>query len=223
MNAGSRIVVVSAPSGTGKTTLNRRLVREHHDKIMLSVSYTTRQQRKGESSGVDYHYVAPDKFKELIAEGEMLEYAEVFGTYYGTSMKEIRRIQGLGRTPLLEIDVQGWGQARHVLKDAISVFILPPTIESLWKRLEKRGTEDRAVRWRRLRTARQEIMAGHNYHYFVVNEAVESAYAELKDIIINGKSGKIGNAEGSQLCATLLEEFDEAPWLAKLSKEFADK
>jgi guanylate kinase len=218
----SRVFIVSAPSGTGKTTLNRRLLREHAQ-VQMSVSYTARQRRPQETDGVDYHFVTPDAFRERIRRGEMLEWAEVFGTLYGTSLAELRRILGLGRTPILEIDVQGWSQARQRLGNACAVFILPPSVESLWDRLAKRGTEPEAVRYRRLMTARSEISSGHLYDYFVVNADVEEAYAELKDIVINGKKGRIDNAAGTALCKRLLGEFDSAPWLAKLSAELADK
>jgi guanylate kinase len=221
IKADARVYVVSAPSGTGKTTLNRRLVQEH-EAVQMSVSYTARAKRKGEIEGVHYHYVTVDEFKAHIDHGDMLEYAEVFGNYYGTSLKEIHRIQALGKLPLLEIDVQGWSWAKKRLTNAISLFILPPSIEALWNRLEKRNTEPLAVRWRRLKTARSEIELGHLYDYFIINAAVDDAYAELQDIVIAGNPGKIGNAQGRQLCAALLKEFDEAAWLKKLSQQFAD-
>lgn len=222
IDSKSRIVVVSAPSGAGKTTLNRRLVTEHPT-VALSVSYTTRQRRANETEGVDYHYVTAEHFQSLIDKGEMLEYAEVFGTLYGTALAEIERIQALGKTPLLEIDVQGWRQARTKLDNARSVFILPPSIEALWKRLEGRGTEAKDVRWKRLMTARAEISSGNLYECFLVNSDLEQAYSELQDIVLNGKSGKIGRTDGIHRCQTLLDEFDQAPWLQKLSRELADK
>lgn len=219
--SAARVYVVSAPSGTGKTTLNRRLVLAHPT-VQMSVSYTARAKRRGEFEGVHYHYVTPDEFKARIDNGEMLEYAEVFGNYYGTSLSEIHRIQALGKTPLLEIDVQGWSWAKKRLPNAVSIFILPPSIEDLWSRLEKRGTEPLEVRWRRLKTAKAEIALGHLYDYFIINKSVDDAYAELQDIIINGKNGATGNTEGRQLCAALVKEFDEAPWLKKLSQQFPD-
>ena len=212
----ARVYVVSAPSGTGKTTLNRRLVQDHAS-VQMSVSYTARGKRHGEIDGVHYHFVTPDEFKARIAHGEMLEYAEVFGNYYGTSLAEIYRIQALGKTPLLEIDVQGWSWAKKRLTNAVSLFILPPSVEALWKRLEKRGTEPLEVRWRRLKTAQTEIELGPIYDYFIINEALDKAYVELQDIIVSGKNGKVGNAEGRRLCGELLKEFTDAPWLKKLA------
>jgi guanylate kinase len=214
------VFVVSAPSGTGKTTLNRRLLAENPD-VEMSVSYTARPMRAGERTGVDYHFVSREQFQDLIVKGEMLEYAEVFGKLYGTSIREIKRINGLNKTVLLEIDVQGWEKAKPRLRHAVSVFILPPSVKALWERLEKRGTEAPAVRFRRLMTAKKEIEMGHLYDYFIVNNEVDNAYDELHGIIIKGKKGLLGNAEGVALCRSLIEEFDKAAWLKKLSHDFA--
>lgn len=228
MNSGAQqpvrhaVYVVSAPSGTGKTTLNRRLMAAHPS-VQMSISYTARPMRPTETDGVHYHFVSNEEFRAAIANGEMLEYAEVFGTLYGTPRAEITRIHGLGKTALLEIDVQGWRQAKDKLADASSIFILPPSVEALWHRLESRGTEAKAVRWRRLMTARTEIASGGLYDYFIVNSDLEDAYAQLQDIIIHGKDGVIGNAEGTRLCQKLIDEFDKAPWIQQLAKEFATK
>jgi guanylate kinase len=189
----------------------------------MSVSFTTRARRAGEQDGVDYHFVDTERFRELIKQGQMLEYAEVFGTLYGTAIAEVQRIQAAGKIALLEIDVQGWRQAREKLVNAKSIFILPPSVETLWKRLEARGTETKEVRWRRLMTARAEISCGNLYDFFITNHDLDTAYAELQGIIIHGKSGSIGNAQGVALCQQLLAEFDKAPWLQKLSRELADK
>lgn len=217
------VYVVSAPSGTGKTTLNRRLIQEHPH-IQMSVSYTTRERRDAERDGLDYHFVSEQAFRELIKQGQMLEYAEVFGgTLYGTSVAEIQRIQSAGQTALLEIDVQGWRQARVKIENSRSIFILPPSVETLWQRLESRGTEPKDVRWRRLMTARAEISCGNLYETFIVNRDLETAYRELEGIVIKGKKAQMSRDEGVRLCQNLLHEFDNAPWLQKLAKELADK
>jgi guanylate kinase len=216
------VYVVSAPSGTGKTTLNRRLISEHAN-IQMSVSYTTRKKRVNETDGIDYHFTTEEKFRELIKAGQMLEYAEVFGTLYGTSFAEIVRIQGLGKVALLEIDVQGWRQAREKIERSKSIFILPPSVEELWQRLELRGTESKDVRWRRLMTARAEISSGSLYETFLINRDLDSAYTELQSIIIEGKKPTISNAKGVAYCQQLLAEFDSAAWLQKLAKQLADK
>jgi len=215
------VIIVSAPSGTGKTTLNRRLTKSHPE-VQVSVSYTTRKKRLGEEEGVHYHFVTNKHFHELIKQGQMLEYAEVFGTLYGTPVAEIQRLQAAGKIALLEIDVQGWRQAREKLPGAKAIFILPPTVEALWQRLEGRATEAKDVRWRRLMTARNEISSGNLYDHFIVNHNLEIAYAELEAIVIKGEKSKIGHQEGLRLCQQLLTEFDDAPWLHKLSRELAD-
>lgn len=215
------VYVVSAPSGTGKTTLNRRLIVEHSH-IEMAISYTTRKKRKNETNGVDYCFVTESKFREIIKNGEMLEYAEVFGTLYGTPLSEIERIQKIGHIALLEIDVQGWRQARTKLEHAKSIFILPPSVETLWQRLEVRGTEPKDVRWRRLMTSRAEISSGNLYDVFIVNIDLAAAYSELQDVIIHNKKPTITKKEGVEICQKLLDEFDNSPWLQKLAKELAD-
>lgn len=221
MSNHHRIFIVSAPSGTGKTTLNRRLIAAHPE-VEMSISYTTRAARTGEVDGVHYHFVGEPEFQKLIHTGQMLEYAEVFGTLYGTARAELNRIEAAGHKALLEIDVQGWRQARVKLSDAYSIFILPPSVAVLWERLERRGTEAKSVRWRRLMTARSEIASGGLYDGFIVNHSLDAAYRELEDIIINGEKPKIGTAQGSALCQALLAEFDQAPWLQQLAKELAE-
>ena len=213
-----QVFVVSAPSGTGKTTLNRRLVKEHPE-VELSVSYTTRAKRQGEVEGVHYHYVSRERFQQLIEQGDMLEYAEVFGTLYGTPREELRRLAKAGKTALLEIDVQGWHQAHKALSEAVSIFILPPSVETLWQRLEARGTEPLAIRWRRLMTAKSEIESGPLYDHFIINHSLETAYQELQDVVIKGKHSKIHAAEGARLCQQLLAEFDTAPWIKSLKAQ----
>ncbi len=213
-------MIVSAPSGTGKTTLNRRLIKAHPE-IQMSISYTTRKPRQGEKDGVDYHFVTKGIFQDLIKNGQMLEYAEVFDTLYGTSLLELDRLKNLKKIPLLEIDVQGWRQAREKLKNATSVFILPPTVEDLWRRLEGRGTESKDVRWRRLMTARNEIASASIYDHFIVNHNLDAAFSELEAVVVRGESPKISRTEGQRLCQKLLAEFDDAPWIHQVSKDLA--
>jgi guanylate kinase len=187
-----------------------------HPEVQISVSYTTRGRRPSEVEGVHYHYVSEERFRELMNQGEMLEYAEVFGTLYGTSKTEIERLFAAQKIPLLEIDVQGWRSAMPRLKDVRSVFILPPSVEELWKRLEGRGTEPLAVRWKRLRTARDEIKSGGLYQKFIINRDLESAYEELEAVLIRGDAPKLTREEGLAHCAKLLDEFDSASWIREL-------
>lgn len=214
----SSIIVVSAPSGTGKTTLIHKLL-ERHKNIDFSVSHTTRPMRQGEKDGVDYHFVSKEDFKKKIDLGEMLEWANVFGNLYGTSKNEIVRITEKGHRVVLDIDVQGWEQARKKIPEAMSVFILPPSLKCLWDRLEGRGTDSFEVRWRRLLTAKKEIESGHLYHNFVINDDLERAYIELEHIVIHGTEGHIKTSEGINLCRALMSEFDSADWLKDLRKK----
>ncbi len=215
------IFVVSAPSGAGKTTLNRRLL-EENSQIEMSVSYTARPPRVGEINGVHYNFISKEEFQTHIDSGAMLEYANVFDVFYGTSKAEITRIQNLKKSVLLEIDVQGWEQAKQTLSGT-SIFILPPSAESLRQRLEMRGTESAEIRYKRLMTAKSEIKKGYLYDYFIINEDLDTAYQELYDIVIKGNIGKTNNEAGREMCQKLIEEFDNAPWLQQLSKELTDK
>lgn len=217
MDHQTKVFVISAPSGTGKTTLNRKLVNEF-PQLQFSVSHTTRPIRSGETNGDHYHFVTNDQFTELVAQGKMLEWAEVFGNKYGTSSDELARIHRLGKIGLLEIDVQGWHQARQKLENAVSIFILPPSVSDLWQRLEKRGTDAQEVRLKRILTARKEIENGHEFQYFIINDDFAQAYEELKHIVIDRKDGALSRQQGLQHCTELLREFDNAAWLKDLRK-----
>jgi guanylate kinase len=214
------VYVVSAPSGAGKTTLNSRLVREHSD-IEISISLTTRPVRPGEVNGQDYHFVTREEFQSRVSAGDMLEWAEVFGNLYGTTLSEIERIGKAGHKAILEIDVQGWQKARRKLRSATSIFILPPTLETLWKRLEMRGTDSLDVRWRRLVAARDEIASGRNYDWFIINDQFDRAYHELEDIVWRDQPGLMDGTQGHVLCRKLLDEFERSDWLKDLRSKFA--
>ena len=124
------MVVVSSPSGGGKTTLNRLLTADH-DNVEISTSHTTRSPRTGEKDGVHYHFVTEKQFNKMTDQGDFVEWAAVHGRHYGTSLQEIERIKGSGRIPLLEIDVQGWEQVCQRTSDLMSIFILPPSLKSM--------------------------------------------------------------------------------------------
>ncbi len=178
----SLILVVSAPSGAGKTTLCRRLLEE--TELVFSVSHTTRPPRPGEVHGQDYYFVDRKTFEDLIARGGFLEWAEVHGHLYGTSKAEIERLQAQGRDILLDIDVQGASQVRSRLgSEAVFVFILPPSLEELERRLRARGTEKEEVLQRRLTRAREELAFAPWFDYVVVNDRLEEALEDLLAII----------------------------------------
>ena len=175
------VVVLSAPSGTGKTTLTHRLLRGVPG-IGFSISCTTRTPRPGERNGVDYHFVSPGRFADLRRRREFLEWAEVDGAAYGTSRRRLERHLERGEDMLLDIDTQGAAQVRRKIPDAVLVFLLPPGPATLRRRLRRRGT-DPAVVARRLRLARREITRCGKYDYLVLNDHLERAYRDLEAII----------------------------------------
>jgi len=208
---GGSPIVISGPSGAGKSTLVQRLLAEHSDDVKLSVSYTTRQQRPGEVDGQHYLFVTQQRFQELVTAGDMLEWAEVHGNLYGTSAGQIDDIRRQGLTPILEIDVRGWEQAKSRMSDTVSIFILPPSIRSLWRRLKGRGTEDRKTRWERLVRGREEIRLAKSlgYRWFIVNEdgQQDAAFEELRRIVDGRQNGRIDRNQGALLCDRLAREF----------------
>ena len=176
------IFIISAASGTGKTTLVSRLLQQHTD-IRVSVSHTTRAPREGEQHGQHYYFVDTTEFERLIGEGAFLEHAKVFDNYYGTGVKSVQLLQEQGFDVILEIDVQGAEQVRRALPDAISIFILPPSFAILAERLRGRGTDAPEVVAKRLNKAREEIEQSLLFDYTVVNDDLATAEADLYHII----------------------------------------
>lgn len=175
----SRLIVLAGPTAVGKGTVASH-IREHHPEIMLSVSATTRPPRPGEVEGEHYFFVDDAAFDTMIAEGSLLEWATVHNAYrYGTPRAPIEQALAAGRTVLLEIDLQGARQVRRVDPDANLVFLLPPSWAELERRLVGRGTESAEERTRRLRTARAELAAQHEFDHLVVNDGVPRAAAEV--------------------------------------------
>lgn len=174
--------VISAPAGTGKTTLVHKLVAEFPE-VVASISYTTRQPREGEIPGKDYHFVSEDEFKKRIESSDFLEHVQLYGDYYGTSLQWIKNAQKEGKHVLLVIDTQG----AMLLKGkfpAIFIFIQPPSLEELEKRLLLRGTEEKKVVEKRLERARIELVIANQYDYQIVNDDLTVAYQVLKSILI---------------------------------------
>ncbi|GAA1653889.1 guanylate kinase [Microbacterium flavum] len=175
----SRLVVLAGPTAVGKGTVAAH-VKEHHPEILLSVSATTRAPRPGEVDGEHYFFVDDAEFDRLIRDGELLEWATVHNAFrYGTPKAPIEKALAEGRTVLLEIDLQGARQVRRAAPDAALVFLLPPSWDELVQRLVGRGTEDEEERARRLRTARTELASQGEFDYFVVNDDVARAAAEV--------------------------------------------
>jgi len=183
------IFVISAPSGTGKTTLVNRLLASV-PRLAFSVSHTTRAPRKGERHDRDYFFVTPGKFRRMIDKGDLLEWASVFGNYYGTSWSRLRAAQRSGTDFLLDIDVQGHQQVKKLLPEAVSVFILPPSFEELERRLKKRHLDAPEIIRKRLTVARREIAHWAEYDYLIVNDHLARATRALKAIVVAARFRK---------------------------------
>ena len=177
------MLIVSSPSGAGKTTLCNRLRAAFTD-LRFSVSHTTRRPRPGEVDGREYHFVDETAFQRMIATQAFAEWAEVHGHYYGTSFAEIGRAREEGSGVIFDIDFQGARQIRARVPEAVSVFILPPSLSELERRLRGRGTEDEATTLRRLANAKREIAHYGLFDYVVVNDDLDQAYLRLKSITI---------------------------------------
>jgi len=180
------LFVISAPSGTGKTTVARELVRRVSG-LEFSVSFTTRPPRDAEVEGKDYFFIDADRFEKMAREGAFLEWARVFGNLYGTGLEETRRVLASGRDLLLDIDIQGARQVRDGPVPAVSVMILPPDYGSLASRLTGRGSEDAEGRGRRLAEAREEAREYEAFDYLVVNDDLESAVDSVAAIVRAGR------------------------------------
>ena len=179
--AAGQLFVVSAPSGAGKTSLIKAL-RAERPELGLSVSHTTRPMRPGEVEGQHYHFVSPEQFRQMIAEGAFVEHAEVFGNYYGTSRAAVSSELSAGRDVILEIDWQGAAQVRRLFPELISVFILPPDLAALRARLVGRGQDEAAVIERRLSEAQREMREYPHYDYLIINDDFAVALAELSAV-----------------------------------------
>ncbi len=177
------LFVISAPAGTGKSTLVDMLLAEFPDAIAESVSCTTRKPRPGEISERHYEFLSIEKFEEKIAAEDFLEYAKVFGNYYGTRREEVERILASGKHAVLVIDTHGALRVKH-LRDAILIFISPPSFEELRNRLFKRRTEDEEKIQERLLWAKKEIMMVGHYDYHIVNDHLNITYQLLRSIFI---------------------------------------
>jgi guanylate kinase len=182
------LLVLSAPSGTGKTTLARRFV-DAHPEAAFSISMTTREARGAERDGVDYHFVDALTFQRMIERDEFVEWAEVHGNFYGSPRAAVDRAFSTGGIAVFDIDVQGGQSIQRRYPEAVLIFVLPPTMAELERRLRERGTESEDAIRRRMLAARSELELGARaYDYLVVNDAVEQAYAELESIVTAERS-----------------------------------
>jgi guanylate kinase len=176
-----QLYIVSAPSGAGKSSLLNAL-RAKMPEVVISVSHTTRMPRPGEQDGVHYHFTDVEIFRQQVADGNFLEYAQVFDNYYGTSCLSVNALLESGRDVILEIDWQGARQVRESTADVTSIFILPPGIEALRERLHGRGQDSEETIQRRMRDAKHEMSHYPEYDYVIINDVFETAVEELASI-----------------------------------------
>jgi len=181
-SARGRLFILSAPSGAGKTTLCRALIKHFND-MLYSVSYTTREPRKDEINGADYNFISKEDFTVKIKEGKWAEWAEVHGNFYGTSARFLNKAIASGRDVLLDIDVEGTGQILKRYPDSITVFIMPPTLEILRKRIKSRGADSMEVIEKRMKNAEEEISRRGIYRHVIINDSLQEAVAELVGIV----------------------------------------
>lgn len=194
------LIVVSGPSGTGKGTVCSALLTAHPE-IAYSISATTRAPREGEKHGVNYYFLTKPVFETMMAEGALLEWAEVYGNYYGTPLQPIKEKLAAGQDILLEIDTQGALQVQERFPDGVFIFLIPPSFVELERRIRGRGTEDETSLNRRLNAAREEIGVAHQYHYVVVNDEVENAVAKIAAILTAEHCRVEGNQDLLRLVA----------------------
>jgi guanylate kinase len=180
---GGLIFIISAPSGAGKTTLVKGVMKELQG-LKFSVSYTTRLPRANERDGEDYHFISPYAFQKMVERDEFLEWAEVLGNHYGTARINVNLLESEEADLILDIDTQGAKEAIKRVDHAVLIYILPPSLKSLRERLETRGLDSPEMIKLRLDNAKKDIEEAHWYHYVIVNERLEDAVEKLKAIII---------------------------------------
>lgn len=182
MSGKGLLVVLSGPSGAGKDTVLKSLMQKEPG-VRLSVSATTRAPREGEEDGKDYFFLSRPRFEELVENGKMLEHAEYCGNFYGTPSEPIEAWQAEGCDVILEIEVQGGAQIKTKRPDCVSIFILPPSLEVLEKRLRRRGTDAEEAIQKRLATAKSEIAQAMHYDYVIINDDLEPAVEQVAEIL----------------------------------------
>ncbi|MCD6489168.1 MAG: guanylate kinase [Thermodesulfobacterium sp.] len=198
------IIIITGPSGTGKTTLLKHLSPEE---FYFSVSHTTRSPRKGEINGKDYYFVSKEKFLKMIKNDEFLEWVEVFGTYYGTAKSEIEKAFSQNKHLVLDIEVIGATRIRSYFgNSAVFIFVLPPSIEELKKRLEKRGTEDADKIKERIQRSKEEIKFASWFDYIIINDDLKKAKDELFSIIKAEMCRPFRNAHWNDILNSIIYE-----------------
>ena len=204
------LVILSSPSGAGKTSIARALVEENKN-FLFSVSATTRKSRPGEVNGREYHFLTVDEFREKINDGQFLEYAKVFGNLYGTPLEPVMESINDGKDLIFDVDWQGGKQIRSssLSKFVISIFILPPSIKALQERLMKRAQDSSETVKDRMTKSIGEIMHWKEYDYVIVNNDFEQTLDEVKSIITSEKLRRVRNSQLEEFVETLTYEFKE--------------
>ncbi|MEN5214406.1 guanylate kinase [Pseudomonas pudica] len=202
-HSSGTLYIVSAPSGAGKTSLVTALIKADR-RVSVSVSHTTRAMRPGEQHGVNYHFVSHDDFKGLIAKGDFLEHAEVFGNFYGTSRSALQEVLDQGNDLILEIDWQGAQQVRKLMPEALSVFILPPSQQALRERLDGRGQDSEEIIAGRMKEAVSEMVHYDEYDYVIINDDFDVALEDLKAVF---RSNRLQLKKQQQRHAALLKQM----------------
>ena len=204
------LVILSSPSGAGKTSIARALV-EGNENFLFSVSATTRKSRPGELNGREYHFLTVDEFRQKINDGQFLEHAKVFGNLYGTPLQAVRDSIGQGKDLIFDVDWQGGKQIRtsSLSKFVISIFILPPSIKELHERLMKRAQDSSDIVKDRMRKSIDEIMHWKEYDYVIVNRDFDKTLNEVKSIIVSEKLRRFRNNKLEKFVETLTDEFED--------------
>ena len=204
------LVILSSPSGAGKTSIARALV-EGNEEFLFSVSATTRKSRPGELNGREYHFLTVDEFRQKINDGQFLEHAKVFGNLYGTPLQAVRDSISQGKDLIFDVDWQGGKQIRNssLSKFVISIFILPPSIKELHERLMKRAQDSSDIVKDRMRKSIDEIMHWKEYDYVIVNRDFDKTLNEVKSIIVSEKLRRFRNNKLEKFVETLTDEFED--------------
>jgi guanylate kinase len=183
LSKNPKLIVISAPSGTGKTSVIKEILKRNSDKLIFSVSATTRKKRANEIDGVDYYFLSVDEFKKKIENDEFIEWEQIYGDYYGTPKSEIERAIREGKNILFELDVNGSLKLKKMYPDAVLIFIVPPSIEELENRLRKRNTETPESFQKRIDRAKMELELSKHFDYEVKNYDLPTAIEEVNDIV----------------------------------------
>ena len=190
MKEKGQIFIITAPSGAGKTTIIKNILKKDVEGIDYSISHTTRKPRGGESHGLHYYFVKRENFEKMIDAHEFVEWAVVYGHLYGTSISSINRALSSGKDLLMDVDIQGCQEMKRQFPDSLSIFILPPTIDILKERLHKRSPNDKMNIDLRLKKAEEEIQQCRDYDYIIVNDDLKKAIKEIEAIIVAQRAKK---------------------------------